>query len=69
MIVLEQPTQTFLTSNASLDCLPWTWPRKQQLVRLTLVIPLAVIQLGNKTPILGNYEIYVIHGIPGMIAG
>ena len=47
MIVLEQPTQPFLASNASLDPLPWTRPRKQQLVRLTLVIPLAVIMFAE----------------------
>jgi hypothetical protein len=37
-------TQPFLASNASLNPLPWTWPRKQQLV---LVIPLAVIMFAE----------------------
>ena len=32
------------------------------------VIALCVIQLSNKTPILGNREIFVIRGILGMIA-
>src|SRR5215471_6626140 len=47
VIVLEQPTQPFLAANASLDPLPWTRPRKQQLVRLTLVVSLAVIMLAE----------------------
>src|SRR5215469_17032982 len=37
----------FLASNASLDLFLWTRPRKQQLVRLTLVIPLAVIMFAE----------------------
>ena len=41
--VLEQTTQPLLASNASRSTLRWSRPRKQQLVRLTLVIPLAVI--------------------------
>src|SRR5262249_62253676 len=47
VIVLEYPTQPLLASNASLDLLLWTRPRKQQLVRLTLVVPLAVIMFAE----------------------
>jgi hypothetical protein len=43
--------------------------REEHNVVLALVISFLVIQVGNRTPILGNYEIFVIHGIPGMIAG
>src|SRR5260370_17782828 len=43
IIVLEQPTQPLLTSNASRGTLRGSRPGKQQLVRLTLVIPLTVI--------------------------
>jgi hypothetical protein len=43
--------------------------REEHNVVLALVVSFLVIQVGNKTPILGNYEIFVIHGIPGMIAG
>ena len=33
-----------------------------------LVIALGVIQLSNRTPILGNRETFIIRGILGMIA-
>jgi hypothetical protein len=36
-----------MASNATLGRLRWSRTRKQQLVRLTLVIPLAVIRLAE----------------------
>src|SRR6516225_3542972 len=47
IVVLEQPTQPLLTSNASRATLRGSRPGKQQLVRLTLVIPLAVIMFAE----------------------
>src|SRR5260370_29757413 len=43
VVVLEQPAQPLLASNASRRTLRGSRPGKQQLARLTLVIPLAVI--------------------------
>src|SRR5215468_7658291 len=43
VVVFEQPAQSLLASNAPRGTLWSSRPRKQQLVRLTLVIPLAVI--------------------------
>ena len=42
--------------------------RRDQPVAKPLVVPLKMIQLSNKTPILGNREIFIIRGILGMIA-
>jgi hypothetical protein len=39
--------------------------REKELVAFALMIAFAVIQVSNRTPILGNYETFVIHGIPG----
>jgi hypothetical protein len=47
IVVLEQPTQPLLTSNAFRGTLRGSQPGKQQLVRLTLVIPLAVIMFAE----------------------
>src|SRR5260370_11443133 len=47
VVVLEQPAQPLLASNASRRTLRGSRPGQQQLVRLTLVIPLAVIMFAE----------------------
>jgi hypothetical protein len=41
---------------------------EKQSVAFPLMVSFAVIQVSNRTPILGNYETFVIHGIPGATA-
>src|SRR5260370_19843744 len=50
VVVLEQPAQPLLASNASRRTLRGSRPGKQQLVRLTLMIPLAVIMFAEVFP-------------------
>jgi hypothetical protein len=45
---------------------PCRW--NDQPIAQPLVIALGVVQVGNRTPILGNYETFVTHGIPGATA-
>jgi hypothetical protein len=42
--------------------------REKKLVAFALMIAFTVIQVGNRTPILRNYETFVIHGTPGATA-
>jgi len=42
-------------------------PFRRVLVQ-SIVGAIRVIQVSNRTPILGNYEAFVIHGIPGATA-
>jgi hypothetical protein len=67
-IVIVQPsTETFPVFD--LACVyEVVWVRLNQPVARALVISLAVIQVSNRAPILGNYEIFFIHGIRGMVA-
>src|SRR5260370_37628221 len=48
--VLEQPAQPLLASNASRRTLLGSRPAEQQLARLTLVIPLALIMFAEVIP-------------------
>src|SRR5204862_7755259 len=40
-------------------------PRTKSQVPFALMRALGMVQVSNRTPILGNYETFVIHGIPG----
>jgi hypothetical protein len=65
-IELEQSSEPLATLNrvaALVGFIGSIW--EKELVAFALMIAFAVIQVSNRTPILGNYETFVIHGIPG----
>jgi hypothetical protein len=68
-VVFEQTTQAVTTLN--LTALRDSFLARigeEQLVSFPLMVSFLMIQVGNRTPILGNYETFVIHGIPGVTA-
>ena len=67
MIILQHSAQTFAALHRA-RIPQMNSVRLNQPVAQALVILLAVIQVSNRAPILGNYEIFFIDGIRGMVA-
>jgi hypothetical protein len=67
IIVVQHPAQP-LSAPDGPSATDATLFGRDQPVAKPLVVPLKMIQLSNKTPILGNREIFIIRGILGMIA-
>ena len=67
IIVVQPSTETFPALDRA--CVyEVVWVRLNQAVAQALVVSLAVIQVSNRAPMLGNYETFFIHGIRGMVA-